>query len=40
MIHAYQKELDDIDIKLITNEFIEVKESRVATFESFWCHYC
>ena len=32
MIHIYEDELDEIDIKLITNEFIKVKESRIATF--------
>ena len=32
MIHIYKDELDEIDIKLITNEFIKVKESRIVTF--------
>ena len=36
MIHIYTDELDEIDIKLITNEFIKepikVKESRIVTF--------
>ena len=32
MIHIYKDELDDIDIKLITNEFIKVKEYRTITF--------
>ena len=32
MIHIYEDELDEIDIKLITNEFIKVKESRIVTF--------
>ena len=36
MIHIYKDELDEIDIKLITNqfikEFIRVNESRIVTF--------
>ena len=32
MIHIYKDELDESDIKLITNEFIKVKESRIVTF--------
>ena len=32
LIHIYKEELDEIDIKLITNEFIKIKESRIATF--------
>ena len=32
MIHIYEDEFDEIDIILITNEFIKVKESRVVTF--------
>ena len=32
MIHIYKNELDEIDIKLITNEFVKVKESRIVTF--------
>ena len=32
MIHIYKDELNEVDIKLITNEFIEVKESRIVTF--------
>ena len=32
MIHIYEDKLDKIDIKLITNEFIKVKESRIVTF--------
>ena len=31
LIHIYKKEIDEIDIKLITNEFIKIKESRIAT---------
>ena len=32
MIHIYKDELDEIDIKLITNEFIKVKKSRIVSF--------
>ena len=32
MIHIYKDELDQIDIKLIKNEFIKVKECRIVTF--------
>ena len=32
LIHTYKEELDEIDIKLITNEFIKIKEPRIATF--------
>ena len=32
MIPIYKNELDEIDIKLITNKFIKVKESRIVTF--------
>ena len=32
MIQIYKDELDKIDIQLITNEFIKVKESRIVTF--------
>ena len=32
MMHIYKEELDETDIKLITNEFIKVKESRIDTF--------
>ena len=32
MIHIYEDEFDEIDIKLITNEFVKEKESRIATF--------
>ena len=32
MIHIYKDEFDEIDIKLITNLFIKVKESRIVTF--------
>ena len=32
LIHIYKKELDEIDIKSITNEFIQIMESRIATF--------
>ena len=31
MIHIYKEELDETDIKLITNEFIKFKESRIGT---------
>ena len=30
MIHIYKDELDEIEIKLIRNESIKVKESRTA----------
>ena len=32
MIHIYEGELDEIELKLITNEFIKKKESRIVTF--------
>ena len=32
MMHNYKEELDETDIKLITNEFIKVKKSRIDTF--------
>ena len=32
MIHIHKDELDETDIKLITNDSIQVKESRIATF--------
>ena len=32
MVHIYKDELDETDIKLITNEFIKVKEFKIATF--------
>ena len=32
MIHIYKDEFDEINIKLITNLFIKVKESRIVTF--------
>ena len=32
LIHICKEELDEIDIKLITNEFIKIKESGNATF--------
>ena len=32
MIHIYKDELDEIDMKLITNEFIKIKESIIVTF--------
>ena len=35
MIHIYKDEFDEIDIKLITNGFIKVKEARIITF-GFW----
>ena len=37
-MHIYKEELDETDIKLITNEFIKVKESRIDTFGlyQFW----
>ena len=31
MIHIYKNKLDEIDIKLITNGFTKVKESKYAT---------
>ena len=30
MIHVYREGLDETDIKLTINEFIKVKESRIA----------
>ena len=30
--NIHKGELDEIDIKLITKEFIKIKESRIATF--------
>ena len=32
LIHIYKEELDEIDIKVITDEFIKIEESRIATF--------
>ena len=32
MIHIYKDELDEINIKLITNKFIKVRQSRIVTF--------
>ena len=32
MIHIYKDELDEIDVKLITNEFIEMKKSIIISF--------
>ena len=32
MIHSHNKELDEVSIKLLKNENIKVKESRIATF--------
>ena len=32
MIHISKDELDEIDVKLITNKFIKVKECRIITF--------
>ena len=32
MIHFQNKELDEVSIKLLKNENIIVKESRIATF--------
>ena len=32
MIHIYKDELDEIGIKLITNKFIKVRQSRSVTF--------
>ena len=44
MIHIYKDELDEIDIKLITNEFIKefikVKESRIVTFALLILRIC
>ena len=37
MIHIQNGELDEINIKLITNEFIKVKESRIAIFGLIIC---
>ena len=35
LIHTYKEELDEIDIKLFTNKFIKIKESRIATSDDF-----
>ena len=35
MIHIYKDELDEINIKLITNRFIKAKGARIITF-GFW----
>ena len=35
MIHISKDELDETDVKLITNKFIKVKECRIITF-GFW----
>ena len=35
MSHIYKDKLDEIDIKLIMNGFIKVKEVRIITF-GFW----
>ena len=32
MIHIYKDELDEVEIKLIANEFLKVKDSRIVTF--------
>ena len=32
IIHIYIEELNKVNIRLITNEFIKVKKSRIATF--------
>lgn len=47
MIHISKDELDKIDIKLISTEFIKKKDSRIATFELLilsicllWFIYC
>ena len=33
MVHVYKEELDEINMKLIVNKFIKVKEFRIASFE-------
>ena len=35
MIRVYKDELHEVDIKLITNDFIKVKQSRIANFEFY-----
>ena len=35
MIHVYKEKLIEINKKLITNEFIKVKEPRIATFRLY-----
>ena len=35
MINIYNEVLDESDIKLITNEFIKVKDFRIATFRLY-----
>ena len=37
MIHIYNNELDEIDIKLIISKFIKVKQSKIATFGLIIC---
>ena len=40
MIHIYKNELDEVDMKLITNEFINVKESIIVTFDLLTLRIC
>ena len=40
MIHIYKNELDEIDMKLITNEFINVKQSIIVTFDLLNLRIC
>ena len=40
MIHIYKDELDEIDIKLITNQFIKVKQSIIITLGMFALRIC
>ena len=35
MIHVYNDKLNEINKKLITNEFIKVKEPRIASFRLY-----
>ena len=35
LIHICKEELDEIDITLITNEFIKIKEAGNATFGAY-----
>ena len=42
MRHIFKEEFDEIDIKLRTNEWIKVKESKIATFglHQSWAFVC
>ena len=40
MMHIYTDELNEINIKLITNKLINVKESRIVIFELLILRIC